>query len=163
MRVLFIGGVKSGKSRQAEKRALELCDQPVYLATTEIMDPEMGNRVNQHKTQRDARFSLIEEGVDIADKVEHENSLVLVECVSMWLNNMLYYQKSQEEIFTELQKLLDQKGDRIFVLNDVGSGIIPVDALSRKFVDLSGMIAQKIAQYSDEVYHCIAGISTRIK
>ena len=163
MKILFIGGVKSGKSRLAEKRALELCDTPVYVATTEIMDDEMNERVNHHKMQRDTRFTLIEESVRIAEKIKDESSLVLVECVSMWLNNMLYYNKTQEDIFIELQKLLDQKGDRIFVLNDVGSGIIPIDALSRTFVDLSGLIAQKIAQDADEVYHCIAGIKTRIK
>lgn len=163
MTILFIGGVKSGKSRLAEKRALELCDQPLYLATTEIMDDEMLHRVSCHKEQRDERFRLIEEGVNIGDALEQESSLVLVECMSMWLNNMLYYKRSDDEIFEELAKLLDQDADRVFVLNDVGSGIIPIDALSRKFVDLSGLIAQKIAQKSDEVYHCIAGIETRIK
>jgi adenosylcobinamide kinase/adenosylcobinamide-phosphate guanylyltransferase len=163
MTILFIGGVKSGKSCLAEKRALELCDKPIYLATTEIMDDEMTLRVQRHKEQRDPRFTLIEEGVDIAHVVQKQDSLVLVECMSMWLNNMLYYEFSQDKILLEVEKLLSLKGDRVFVLNDVGSGIIPIDALSRKFIDLSGLIAQKLAQQADEVYHCIAGIGTRIK
>ena len=162
MIVLYIGGVKSGKSRQAERKALELSPTPIYLATTEIMDDEMALRVDKHKEQRSDAFVLKEEGVDLLPLLETKET-VLVECLSMWLNNMLYYEKGDDEILECVKEMINTSSHRVFVLNDVGSGIIATDALTRKFVDLSGIIAQIIASSADEVYHCIAGIATRIK
>lgn len=161
MIVLYIGGIKSGKSRLAEKRTLELSSKPLYVATTEIMDDEMSQRVKRHQEQREDAFILHEEGVKI-DKALETKETVLLECLSMWLNNMLYYEKSDEEILAVITKILQTSSNRVFVINDVGSSIIPMDALSRRFTDLNGVIAQKVAQASSEVYHCIAGIGTRI-
>ena len=163
MIALYVGGVRSGKSKAAEARALSLSANPYYLATTEVMDDEMQKRVTRHQEQRSDAFRVIEEGVAIDEALDCIEDTVLVECMSMWLNNMLYYQKSQDEILQVVKKLLQSDEDRIFVLNDVGSGIIPIDPLSSTFVDLSGLIAQMIAAKADEVYHCIAGIATRIK
>ena len=163
MIALYIGGVKSGKSRHAEAKALTLSPRPLYLATSEIIDDEMKERVDKHKNQRAENFELLEEPLKLADVLAQQEGVVLVECLSMWINNMLYYKKSQEEILAEVQSVLESSTSRVFVLNDVGSGIIPLDALSRLFVDLSGIIAQMIAAKADEVYHCIAGIATRIK
>ncbi len=163
MKALYIGGVKSGKSKAAEARILELGSNPIYLATTEIMDEEIKERVLKHQEQRGNAFELIEEPLEIDTVLAKQTQPVLVECLSMWLNNMLFYKKSDKEILDRIDKLLQNPADRVFVLNDVGSGIIPMDPLSRKFVDLSGIIAQILAKQIDEVYHCIAGIATRIK
>lgn len=163
MIVLYIGGVKSGKSKLAEARSLKLSSRPSYLATSEIIDDEMKERVEKHKEQRKEKFELLEEPLKLAEVLEQQKGAVLVECLSMWINNMLYYEKSKEAILAEVRLVLSQSGDRVFVMNDVGSGIIALDALSRIFVDLSGIISQMIAAQADEVYHCIAGIATRIK
>lgn len=163
MIALYLGGVKSGKSKLAEAKALSLAPRPLYLATSELMDDEMKARVQKHKIQRAEKFDLLEEPLKLAEVLAKQEGVVLVECLSMWINNMLYYKKSQEEILAEVESFLESSASRVFVLNDVGSGIIPLDALSRLFVDLSGIIAQMIAAKSDEVYHCIAGIATRIK
>ena len=163
MIALYIGGVKSGKSKLAEARSLKLSSRPTYLATSEIIDDEMKQRVDKHKEQRKENFELLEEPLKLAEVLQEQKGVVLVECLSMWINNMLYYKRSKEAILDEVEAVLSQSGDRVFVLNDVGSGVIPLDALSRTFVDLSGIIAQMIAAQAEEVYHCIAGIATRIK
>jgi adenosylcobinamide kinase/adenosylcobinamide-phosphate guanylyltransferase len=76
---------------------------------------------------------------------------------------MLYHNKTHEEIFQEVDNLLSLESSIVFVLNDVGTGIIPDNKLAREFIDLSGKISQKLGSKCDEVYHTIAGISARIK
>jgi len=163
MKALFIGGIKSGKSRHAEAFALGLAERPRYLATTELIDEELERRVARHKAQRADRFETLEEAMDLVRAIETSHTPVLVECATMWLNNMLYHGRSEEDILEHIEAMLALPHDIVFVHNDVGSGIIPDNALARRFADLSGIVAQRIAAACDEVYHCIAGIATRIK
>lgn len=164
MKALFIGGVKSGKSRQAEIFTLKLADKkPYYLATSEVCDDEMRIRVERHREERAERFDTLEEPLKLAETVAGTDAPVLIECMTLWMNNMLYHGFSKEDIAAELDRLLGLGNDIVFVQNDVGSGIIPDNALAREFVDISGTVAQKIALQCDEVYHCVAGIATRIK
>ena len=164
MKALFIGGTKSGKSKNAEEFTLKhAAKKPYYLATTEFIDAELAKRIELHKLQREDMFTTIEEPLHLHKKITQCDDIVLIECVSMWLNNMLHHKKTHEEIFKEIELLLASEKDIAFVLNDVGSGVIPNNALAREFVDLSGRISQMIASGCDEVYHTIAGISTKIK
>lgn len=165
MKVLYIGGMKSGKSKLAEARTLSLSQnaKPYYLATTEIMDAEMHDRVARHKARRQENFETVEEPVKLYDTLHPLKRPVLVECLSIWLNNMLYYGADEAAIDAEIDRILKLKNDLVFVLNDVGSGIIPDNALARQFVDLSGRVAQKLAAVCDEVYFCIAGLEKRMK
>ena len=164
MQALFIGGIKSGKSLLAEKYALKYAqEKPIYLATTELLDSEMQERIMAHKKQRAENFTTLEEPLHLAEALSHCKDIVLVECISMWINNMLYHGFSYENIEKEIKTILQKKKDIVFVLNDVGSGIIPDNALSRKFADISGKVAQLIAGECDEVFHVIAGIGTKIK
>ena len=164
MKALFIGGIKSGKSLNAEAYILKLTQhKPLYLATTEFFDEEMQKRVQQHQKQRAQRFVTQEEGVDIYTVIKQYEGAVLVECVSMWINNMLYHGRDFQQIQEEMHRILSLDKEMVFVLNDVGSGVIPENALAREFVDISGKISQQIAQGCDEVYHCIASIATKIK
>jgi adenosylcobinamide kinase/adenosylcobinamide-phosphate guanylyltransferase len=164
MKALFIGGIKSGKSFLAEKYALNHAkNKPVYLATTEFIDDEMSQRITQHKLQRSENFETIEEPLTLTNAITNSKDIVLVECVSMWINNMLYHEKNFEDIEREILSLLALEKKIVFVLNDVGSGIIPDNKLARKFIDISGKISQLIARECDEVFHVIAGIGTKIK
>ncbi len=164
MKALFIGGVKSGKSKNAEAFTISHAgNKPYYLATTEFIDEEMAKKIELHKEQRSDNFITIEESLQLSKNIATCDDIVLVECISIWLNNMLYHKHSREEIFDEIDTLLGSDRSIVFVLNDVGSGIIPDNALAREFVELSGIIAQKIAAKCDAVYHTIAGISTKIK
>ncbi|MDT8339077.1 MAG: bifunctional adenosylcobinamide kinase/adenosylcobinamide-phosphate guanylyltransferase [Sulfurimonas sp.] len=163
-KALFIGGIKSGKSLNAEIYTLKhSLQKPIYLATTEFIDDEMQKRIEAHKLQRDAQFETLEEPLKLYETISKQKNAVLVECLSMWINNMLYHGFEFAEMKKELEAVLALDKTVVFVLNDVGCGIIPDNALAREFIDISGKLSQLIASSCDEVYHTIAGISTRIK
>jgi len=165
MKVLFIGGIKSGKSKSAETYILKHSKKkPSYLATTEFIDDEMATKIAAHKASREGSFVTIEEALEIAKAVrESKEESVLVECLSMWVNNMLYHEKSLDDMTAEINRVLLQEKDIVFVINDVSSSVISENKLVRKFVEANGKIAQYVASECDEVYHVVAGIATRIK
>lgn len=164
MKVLFIGGIKSGKSFNAEKFSLKHAkSKPAYLATTEFIDDEMSTRIEQHKLQRKDDFVTLEEPLEIYESIVDYEGFVLIECLSMWINNMLYHGFDYENMKNEIVKIMRLNQDIVFVLNDVGSGVIPDNKLAREFVDVSGKLSQIVAAECDEAYHTLAGISTRIK
>lgn len=165
MKTLFIGGIKSGKSYSAEQYTLALAAgaKPVYLATTELLDDEMKERISLHQQQRLENFITLEEPMDLVGAVQTLESPVLIECITMWINNMLYHQKTKEQIIEHINSLLALPNEIVFVHNDVGAGIIPDNALARQYIDISGTVSQIIASQCDEVFHCIAGIATKIK
>ena len=165
MKTLFIGGIKSGKSLHAEKYTQKLSQgKPLYLATTEFIDDEMQKRIAKHKEQRAEEFFTVEEALELAKEIEAtQSSAVLVECLSIWVNNMLYHEKSFADMQAEINRVMLQKKDIVFVINDVSCGVIPNNKLAREFVDANGKIAQLVASACDEVYHVVAGIATRIK
>ena len=165
MKTLFIGGIKSGKSFHAEKYTQKLSQgKPLYLATTEFIDDEMQKRIAKHKEQRAEEFFTVEEALELAKEIEAtQSSAVLVECLSIWVNNMLYHEKSFEDMQAEINRVMLQKKDIVFVINDVSCGVIPNNKLAREFVDANGKIAQLVASECDEVYHVVASIATRIK
>ena len=163
MKTLFIGGVKSGKSRLAELYTLEHFNTPVYVATAEAIDAEMQAKIAHHRQQRGDAFRLIEAPLDLVGAIQSQSDAVLIDCMTLWLNNMLYYKKSQEEIFLHVESLLASDNDMVFVLNDVGSGIIAPSKESREFVNISGLLGQMLAGKCEAVYHVVAGIARRIK
>ena len=163
-KTLFIGGIKSGKSINAQKYILKNYNhKPIYLATTEFIDEGMQLHIYEHKKNRVDNFTTIEEPLNIYETINSSTKPILLECVSMWINNMLYHDFNFEDIKLEINKIMKLDRAIVFVLNDVGSGIIPENPLARKFVDISGKISQLLALECDEVYHTIAGISTKIK
>jgi adenosylcobinamide kinase/adenosylcobinamide-phosphate guanylyltransferase len=165
MKTLFIGGVKSGKSRLAEAFILKKTGsiKPYYLATTEFFDDEIRDRVLIHQQRRKDSFITLEEPVKLLEALENSQRPVLIECVSMWLNNLLYHQIPEADILQELEAVLRLPSTMVFVHNEVGSGIIPDNPLARRFVDLSGKAAQLLAQHCDEVFFCSAGLMMRMK
>jgi adenosylcobinamide kinase/adenosylcobinamide-phosphate guanylyltransferase len=164
MSTLFIGGIKSGKSKNAEIFTLKYStSKPIYLATNEFFDSEMHERVQMHKLQRSDNFNTIEEPLELTNIITNQNTTVLVECVSMWINNMLYHGKSEQDIICEIDAMFDLKKDIVFVINDVSCSVVSENKLVRIFVDINGRIAQLLASRCDEVYNTIAGISVKIK
>jgi adenosylcobinamide kinase/adenosylcobinamide-phosphate guanylyltransferase len=165
MKTLFIGGVKSGKSRLAEAYILERAgsDSPYYLATTEFFDDEIQARVAIHQQRRKESFITLEEPVKLFEAVEKCRQPVLIECVTMWLNNLLYHQIPDADILLELEAVLRLPCDMVLVHNEVGLGVIADTPLARRFVDLSGKAAQLMGQYCDEVFFCSAGLKMRMK
>jgi len=162
MKILYVGGQKSGKSKLAEERALTLAKgKPYYVATYDnsYADAEMQLRLKKHKAQRQERFVTIEEPLYL-DRVVEPGGVYLVDCLSMWILNLLEAEISYEAV---LERLLAKDADMVFVLNSVGSGIIPDNALARKYIDLCGIVGQKVAAQCDEVYEAVVGLPKRLK
>ncbi|MGZ4957350.1 MAG: bifunctional adenosylcobinamide kinase/adenosylcobinamide-phosphate guanylyltransferase [Methylobacter sp.] len=165
MKTLFIGGIKSGKSRLAEAYILEhaATAKPYYLATTEFFDEEMRARIHVHQQRRQDLFVTIEEPVKLFEALQKCQGPVLVECVSMWLNNQLYHQVPETEILQELEAVLQLSCDIVLVHNEVGLSVIADNRLARQFVDLSGKAAQLMGQHCDQVFFCSAGLKIKMK
>jgi len=137
MKVLYFGGQKSGKSFLAEQKALNLSQgKPTYIATyhDSYADSEMKERIAKHQTQRAEKFITIEEPKELT-KVIKEGTY-LIDCVSMWILN----NPDEENLSRQLEILSRSNANIVFVLNEVTSGVIPMDKESRKFVDLTGII-----------------------
>ncbi|MFZ5374058.1 MAG: bifunctional adenosylcobinamide kinase/adenosylcobinamide-phosphate guanylyltransferase [Campylobacterota bacterium] len=163
MKILYFGGQKSGKSSLAEAKALALAtDKPYYLATYDhsFGDDEMGERIDRHRTARGEHFITLEETRHLADVIQPHQTY-LIDCVSMWILNRL--DESEETLLAEIEALGRVDANIVFVLNDVGSGVIPNDPISRRYVDLSGIIGQALARFCDEVYEVKLGLEKRLK
>ncbi|MBU1668749.1 bifunctional adenosylcobinamide kinase/adenosylcobinamide-phosphate guanylyltransferase [bacterium] len=164
MKILYYGGQKSGKSLLAEQKTLQISPdtKPCYIATyiNNYGDSEMQERVSRHQAQRQKKFITIEEPFNLTKVIEAEQTY-LVDCISMWILNTLDIEI--EELFEQLDTLFSKNANIVFVLNDVHSGVIPMDEESRQFVDRSGIIGQKLALRCDEVYEVKLGIARRLK
>ena len=164
MKILYYGGQKSGKSLLAEEKTLELTydKKPYYIATYDnsYADIEMQERIYRHQWQRENRFISIEEPYDLPSVIADRGTF-LVDCLSMWILNTLDIEI--EELFFQIDALAQKDTNIVFVLNDVSSGVIPMDSQSRKFVDRTGIIGQKITKICDEVYEVKLGLEIRLK
>ncbi len=162
MKILYIGGQKSGKSSLAEKKILEISTKkPYYIATynSSFGDQEMQQRVEIHQQRREKNFITIEEPIEL-EKVIKKGENYIIDCLSMWILNILNSDKSYQKI---LEDILSIEANIVFVLNDVNSGIIPNSSLSRQYVDLSGIIGQIVASSCSEVYQVVVGLENRLK
>ncbi len=172
--ILITGGQRSGKSEEAERMALSLSANPVYMATSRIWDEDFRHRVELHKQRRGPQWTNIEEEKwlshhDIGGRV------VLIDCVTLWATNFLFdYSQDIEHDATAVENVLAQMKDEfdkftsqdatfIFVTNEIGLGGVSDNALQRKFSDLQGWMNQHIASKADEVYLMVSGIRVRIK
>ncbi len=162
----FIGGARSGKSISAEKYTLSLGQDPIYMATCEISDDEMAQRVKRHQDRRDKNWTTILTPLDVSDEIKKLGAKepILIDCLTLWLSNHLLRNNNLEKKVDELTNTLkNSKSDIVLVSNEVGTGIVPDNALAREFRDNAGFMNQKIASVSDKVYWVVAGIPTRIK
>jgi adenosylcobinamide kinase/adenosylcobinamide-phosphate guanylyltransferase len=164
----IIGGARSGKSAYAESVASASGRELIYIATAAAGDSEMSERIKKHKERRRGNWQTIEEEIDISAIIQqpapNNQKLILIDCLTLWLSNLLHYKLDVE---AETEKLLSAlkttKSDIILVSNEVGQGIIPDNALARKFVDEAGILHQKIAKIAHEVFFVTAGIPNKIK
>ncbi len=164
---LITGGQRSGKSSFAQRLAEEKSDSPVYLATAKIWDEDFKKRVERHKSDRGDNWQTIEENKQIS-KHDLKNKTVLLDCVTLWLNNFFFdnkydVEKSLTAAKSEWDNFIKQKFNLIVVTNELGMGIHSENETSRKFTDLQGWMNQYIASLANNVYFMISGISTKIK
>ncbi len=161
-RATFVfGGARSGKSEFAEQLANTSGLQKFYIATSAVFDPEMSERIGQHRHRRGASWTTIEEQIDLAGVLEKTlapDRVVLVDCLTLWLSNLTYTEKRTEaEIKRLLSVLSAPAGPCIFVSNEVGMGIVPENKLSRSFRDAQGRLNQDMATVCDQVVFVAAG------
>ena len=187
--MLLLGGARSGKSRMAQARAESMVGELVYLATGEARDAEMTARIARHQQDRGARWRTVEVPIDLADAMTRERGagrVVLVDCLTLWLSNVLLGEANSSggpnvgrddgpdgrfddrldiERATErlLFALTHGVGTVLLVSNEVGLGIVPDNALARRFRDEAGRLHQRVAAIADEVLFVAAGLAVRMK
>ena len=168
---LILGGARSGKSSYAEQLTLDAVAQSstesklIYLATATAQDNEMSDRIKHHQTRRNQQWLTIEEPIKLAERINQlqGNSIVLIDCLTLWLSNCLH-QECWSKQKTEFLIALEKSNTQIFIVsNEVGSGIVPMGALSRQFVDESGWLHQQLAQISNKVTLVVAGLPMTLK
>jgi adenosylcobinamide kinase / adenosylcobinamide-phosphate guanylyltransferase len=170
-RISFVlGGARSGKSLHAETLAHQHAmahKNLIYVATAQIFDDEMRARVNLHQQRRGPEWTLVEAPMALTEKLQEfdqPDKLILVDCLSIWTTNLLMNEADMRaERETLIGYLAKSVSSLIFVASETGLGIVPDNALARRFRDESGILNQMVACVADEVFFVTAGIATKIK
>lgn len=164
--ILLTGGARSGKSLLAENRTLSLSETPVYIATAQALDDEMAARIALHRARRDARWRDVAAPLDLVAALRDTEGqgARLVDCLTMWLANLMFAGRDWRAEGTMLADALKAaKSPVVLVTSEVGMGIVPDNALSRDYRDALGWLNQHIAAVADEVIFVVAGQPLRIK
>ncbi|WP_151741045.1 bifunctional adenosylcobinamide kinase/adenosylcobinamide-phosphate guanylyltransferase [Acinetobacter seifertii] len=166
---LILGGARSGKSRLAEQTAISTQLPVTYVATAQALDPEMQSRIAHHQNQRPVHWALVEEPLFLANalkKNDQPNQIILVDCLTLWLTNLLLLEDQSVQQFEceQLLKVLPTlESEIILVSNETGLGVVPLGEISRRFVDEAGRLHQALGQIADKVVFCVAGFPMILK
>lgn len=166
--IIYIsGGQRSGKSRYAQALALQLSDEPVYLATSRVWDEDFSRRVERHRNDRGPEWDCIEEEKHLSQH-NFGGRTVLLDCITLWLTNYFFDMDGDIDVVLalakkEIDKLLQQDAVFIIVSNEIGLGGHSESELQRKFTDLQGWMNQHIAALADDAYLMVSGIPVKIK
>ena len=165
--ILITGGERSGKSMYAEKTALTLSQNPVYLATSRIWDEEFKERVRIHKERRGKEWTNVEKDKELSS-VDVNGRVVVIDCVTLWCTNYFFdlasdVNRSLDALKEEFNRFTQQDATFIFVTNEIGSGSVSDNKIQRMFTDLQGWMNQYIASKADVVYLMVSGIPVLIK
>jgi adenosyl cobinamide kinase/adenosyl cobinamide phosphate guanylyltransferase len=169
MKTLVLGGVRSGKSRFAEALAMKSGLPVTYIATATPRDAEMRRRVEAHRARRPQHWATVEEPLALANALggdEVRNRYLLVDCLTLWLTNLLLA-KDDRQFDRERDALLlavrELSSDIVLVSNETGMGIVPLGELSRRFGDEMGLLHQELAKSCDRVALIVAGLPVAVK
>lgn len=162
---LVLGGARSGKSSYAEGMVRKNNCNKIYLATSEMLDSEMAERIKTHKIRRGEDWQTLEEPVEIDKIIENTHAgVILVDCLTLWMSNLIHKEMAvMQQIDALVESLKTTQAEVILVSNEVGMGIVPENALARQFRDFVGILHQKVAAIADEVVLVVAGIPVKIK
>ncbi len=169
MKTLILGGVRSGKSRLAERLATETNLPVTYIATATAEDAEMQARISAHQKHRPAHWQLIEEPLHLGQTLQtnaRSGHCVLVDCLTLWLTNVLMandehqFEKERGELLHVIPSLA---GHIIIVSNETNMGVTPMGELSRRYCDEAGRLHQELAQLCDNVILTVAGLPQVLK
>jgi adenosylcobinamide kinase/adenosylcobinamide-phosphate guanylyltransferase len=170
-RTLILGGARSGKSRHAETLVLEAARaagaKPVYIATYRPWgdDPEMDDRILRHQVRRGEAWDLVEAPVALPEGLTgHAHRPVLVDCLTLWLTNLLLDAADIEDHTARLLAVLDsRRAPVVLVANEVGLGLVPETPLGRRFRDEAGRLNQRVAAVCERVVFIAAGLPLTLK
>ena len=166
---LYLGGAKSGKTRLALARAETWPPPRLYLATAQALDGEMAERIRRHQAERGPGWRTLESPLTPDQDLTTLTGVqvVLMDCLTLWLNNLLATGAEDDQIRGRVKDLLLAidacSGPVIVVSNEVGGGIVPLNALARRFRDLAGEINQRFAARADQVILAVAGLEWTLK
>ncbi len=163
---LVLGGAASGKSAFAEGLVMQTDAPRVYLATSQVFDPEMQAKIDAHVVQRGPDWHTIEAPLDTANVLGaiQPDQVVLLDCATMWLSNHLLGEHDIKDATRDLLAALSAcKGRIVIVSNEVGMGIVPDNKLARRFRDAQGKLNQKLAEASDLAVFVVAGLPHVLK
>lgn len=165
--LLVLGGARSGKSRHAEARAAAVGGERVYIATAQAFDDEMRERIACHRADRGPGWRTVEAPLALVEALETEDGagrVILIDCLTLWASNLLL---ADADITAETLRLTGTIGGCaahvILVANEVGLGIVPDNALARRFRDAAGRMNQAVAAACDEVFFVAAGLAMTLK
>lgn len=165
----YLGGAKSGKTRRAQARAETWPGPRTYLATAEARDAEMAVRIKNHQAERGPGWITVEAPLepDLALAGPACRGPVLVDCLTLWLSNLLGMEEDHQIILSRVDRLVEAARNCsdpvVIVSNEVGGGIVPLNALARQFRDLAGAANQRVAAGADQVYLVAAGLELKLK
>jgi adenosylcobinamide kinase/adenosylcobinamide-phosphate guanylyltransferase len=167
---LILGGARSGKSKYAEAQALDIAKayrkKLIYVATATPGDDEMRSRIHRHKGERSEQWQVIEEPICLAGVLSDFNDpsyCILIDCLTLWMTNNLINKSLPVNKVSFLESIKCSQATILMVSNEVGSGIVPLGALSREFVDESGWLHQELSLICDEVVLIVAGLPLVLK
>ncbi|EKM98253.1 MULTISPECIES: bifunctional adenosylcobinamide kinase/adenosylcobinamide-phosphate guanylyltransferase [unclassified Acidocella] len=165
MILLVTGGARSGKSLYAETRIRDCAGTPVYIATAQAFDAEMAARIAAHKARRGPGWLDVEAPLELPQALQAAPAgPVLVDCLTLWLSNLMFAERDIEAQTEALCAALAARGGEVaLVTNEVGQGIVPENALARRFRDAQGRLNQRVAQAADEVRLAVCGYTLRVK
>lgn len=169
MKTLILGGVRSGKSRLAEKLAIQTNKPIIYIATATGDDEEMLARIELHKNNRPKDWEIIEEGIELSqvlDAYSNKGCCIIIDCLTLWLTNLLL-SNNGDDLATQRQAFndtLSSSKENIFIVsNETSLGIMPLGELTRRFGDEAGVMNQDIAARCDRVILTVAGLPLILK
>lgn len=165
-----LGGARSGKSRYAESQAA-LCHEQTgqvvtYMATAQSLDSEMQARITQHQNDRPDAWLTREEPLNVSDALADFSAkdIVILDCLTLWLMNVLDSERALQPCVDELLVALNSTPADVFIVsNEITLGVVPMGALSRKYVDELGRLHQRVAAQADKVTLMVAGIPLSVK
>ena len=165
--LLVFGGARSGKSRYAQEMAENAGLEPWLIATAQAFDGEMVDRIARHRAERGSRWHLLEEPLHLAESLAQAaqpGRIVLVDCLTLWLSNLMLAEIDMEGAGAALASAVPRlRSPVIFVSNEVGTGIVPENALARRFRDAQGRLNQTMAQACEAVLMVQAGLPVQLK
>lgn len=167
MLTFILGGARSGKSRRAQTLAEAAPGTHIFIATAKAFDAEMADRIARHRSDRDQRWRTVEAPTGLADAVKTHAAaghVLLIDCLTLWLTNILLANQDVDDAVDALIGALATAPGNIFVVsNEVGLGIVPENALARRFRDDAGRLHQSVAALADRVEWMVAGLSISMK